>query len=658
MISHRFRWVFCQLEVLRSCFPANLRRILDELPKSLDDTYMRILKQINNANWEHAYRLLQCLTVAVRPLRVEELAEVLAVDFHGGGMPKLNTNWRWEDQKGAVLSACSSLVSVVTDNDSEVVQFSHFSVKEFLSSDRLASYTAEESRFHIPIEPSHVVLVQACFVVLLRLDGDIDADAAAKIPLLRYAAGHWYRHAQIGNVELQITDTLDHFFDMDNPCFSAWAQLERPLDLFDYSSESENLLPLAAPLYFAAARGLPRLVERLIVKHPEHINDDGGVDGTPFHASARLGNIEISQLLHACGAKINSSGQTPLHIASQEGHLEVGRWLIDCGADVNSQDMDHCTPLHWAAARGQIGFSRMLLKHKSKVNVRDDTKATPFLEASMSGKPELLQLLLDYKAHPHVRDSSGRTPLHKAAARGHVNIVRLLLELNAEVDARDDDGGTPLLRACEFWPGAPDVVQLLLDHNADLHVRDNKGRTGLHRAVAKGHLEVARLLLERNAEVNAQDDDGATPLLSASQFRKDIPDVVRLLLDNNADLHMHDDLGRTPLHHAVGRGHLEVARLLLFLKYRSYYWIGMQRSIPETMKDIPLFSVHMSLRPQSLMLCSYCWTTMQMRMFADKTARLYSTMQSPKVIPKLLVYYPNTRRRLMPEMVKAVPHFS
>ncbi len=77
MFSNRFRWVFCQLEVLRHCFPTNLRRILEELPKSLDETYKRILKEINNANREHAYRLLQCLTVASRPLRVEELPEVL-----------------------------------------------------------------------------------------------------------------------------------------------------------------------------------------------------------------------------------------------------------------------------------------------------------------------------------------------------------------------------------------------------------------------------------------------------------------------------------------------------------------------------------------------------------------------------------------------------
>src|SRR6266581_8070238 len=210
MFSHRFRWVFCQLEVLRHCFPTNLRRVLEELPKSLDETYMRILKAINNANREHAYRLLQCLAVASRPLRVEELAEVLVFDLSTGGIPKSIADWRWEDQEEAVLSACSSLVSVIINNGTRVVQFSHFSVKEFLISDRLASCMEEVSRFYIPIEPSHVVLAQACLGVLLRLDDRTDRDSAENIPLFQYAAQYWDGHAEIGNVELEIKDTMDY----------------------------------------------------------------------------------------------------------------------------------------------------------------------------------------------------------------------------------------------------------------------------------------------------------------------------------------------------------------------------------------------------------------------------------------------------------------
>ena len=81
------------MQVLRYCLPRSIRPTLDKLPSTLDETYERVLKEIKEPNQVHAIRLLQCLVVAIRPLRVEELAEVLAVDFGDEeGMPKLNPN--------------------------------------------------------------------------------------------------------------------------------------------------------------------------------------------------------------------------------------------------------------------------------------------------------------------------------------------------------------------------------------------------------------------------------------------------------------------------------------------------------------------------------------------------------------------------------------
>src|ERR1700761_3125496 len=138
LLLNRFRWVSCQIEALRRCLAPSVRHVLEELPETLDETYERILQEIPKANRVHAHRLLQCLTVAARPLRVQELAEVLAVDFSAaGGVPKLNEDWRWKDQEQAVLTACSSLITIVNFQDSQMVQFSHYSVKEFLTSDRL-----------------------------------------------------------------------------------------------------------------------------------------------------------------------------------------------------------------------------------------------------------------------------------------------------------------------------------------------------------------------------------------------------------------------------------------------------------------------------------------------------------------------------------------
>jgi hypothetical protein len=134
---------------------------------------------------------------------VKELAEVLAVDFDvADGIPKLKTTWRWEDEEQALLSSCSSLIAIVNidhddddtswdswDSDARVVQFSHFSVKEFLTSPHLATPSRDVSYYHILLEPAHTIMAQACLSILLRSDDSVDQSSVAKAsPLGRYAA--------------------------------------------------------------------------------------------------------------------------------------------------------------------------------------------------------------------------------------------------------------------------------------------------------------------------------------------------------------------------------------------------------------------------------------------------------------------------------------
>ncbi|KAI9440591.1 hypothetical protein H4582DRAFT_1811634, partial [Lactarius indigo] len=426
-----FRWVFCQLEALRHCLAPSLRHALEELPKSLDETYERILKEINKANQRHAHRLLQCLAVADRPLRVEELAEVLAVDFNVGGVPKFNAAWRWEDQEEVVLSACSSLVSVITDNGSRVVQFSHFSVKEFLTSDRLASSTGEISYFHIPLEPAHTIFAQACLGVLHHMDDHTGGHGIESIPLVQYAAKHWVKHVLFENVESRIQDALDYFFDMDKPHFSAWVKLHN-IDKFPWPITSEwddSALNTATPLYYAARCGIHGLVGRLVDKSPELVNARGGRCGTALHASLVDGHTKVAQLLFAHGADINSRGTwrwVPLHVASAFGHLDAVKWLLDHGADVNDQQAKGWTPLLLAAANGHFAVAQILLEHKAEVDVRNVEGSTSLHEASEGGYPDVVRLLLDHNVDVGRCDNSGKTAAEVALTCGWHDIVQLL----------------------------------------------------------------------------------------------------------------------------------------------------------------------------------------------------------------------------------------
>ena len=200
--------MYCQLEYLGGCLQGRIRHALDELPATLDGTYERTLREIKDTNWEFARRLLQCVTAAGRPLQVEELEEFLAFDFKAGQIPKFREDWRLEDPVEAVLSTCSTLLSLVNSHDSlvnfhnsPVIQFSHFSVKEFLTSPRfLEKGDMISGRYHISMTPAHTLVAKACLGILLHLNGNVTKDSLPKFPLANYATEHWFEHVRFEGV--------------------------------------------------------------------------------------------------------------------------------------------------------------------------------------------------------------------------------------------------------------------------------------------------------------------------------------------------------------------------------------------------------------------------------------------------------------------------
>jgi hypothetical protein len=125
-----------------------------------------------------------------------------------------------------------------------VVQFSHFSVKEYLTSDRLAHSSRDISHYYIVLEPAHKIVAQACLGVLLRLDDSIKEDNAGDIPLVKYAAQHWFSHAGFENVASSIRDAMEYFFDADKPHWTAWSRVEMLdvswLDLTHFSKDGRG----------------------------------------------------------------------------------------------------------------------------------------------------------------------------------------------------------------------------------------------------------------------------------------------------------------------------------------------------------------------------------------------------------------------------------
>ena len=463
------------MEALQHCIPPNLRQYLNELPDTLDETYDRILKGINKSQKDNAHRLLQCLTVAVRPLLVEELAELLAFDFQAsssGGIPTLKEDWRWDDEEEAVLSTCSSLITIIPRGSSRVVQFSHFSVKEYLTSPRLArSSHGDVSRFRIDLEPAHTITAQACLATLLRLDEHANDGDAKLSPLVKYAAEHWVDHAQFENVSSRVRDGMDDLFDSSKPHFAAWLRVhDIDEDWYCFSHPSRD--DVGSPLYYAAFCGFYDLAERLITKDPEQVNARGGHNVSPLPAALYKRHFHVANLLYRHGAVVDVQGDgeyTPLYAASYLGQLDTVRWLLDHGANANASGYFLFTPLLYAADAMQFEAVQLLLEHNADINPRDDEGRSLlywllFTCSSKEKFVDMVRRLLEHGADPNICEIYHRTPLHEASSRGLLEAARLLLSHGAKVDAKDGEGNTPFQVAAS--KGYDELTKLLLAHGA------------------------------------------------------------------------------------------------------------------------------------------------------------------------------------------------
>lgn len=517
----RFRWAHYQLESLRRCPLQRIREVLDDLPKSLDETYERMLQSIDEEKWECAHRIFQFLTVAARPPRVEELAEVFAIraDRETTAIPEFNARWRPPNAEEAVLSACPSFITVTKVNGEQIVQFSHFSVQEYLTGNRLAS--SPLARYHVLPQHAHTFLGKACLSILLRLSLRIHKGSVKKMfPLVGYAAENWVGHAHNGDAFCLTDDEMEPLFDENQPYFAGW------LWVYDINNPSGRHMththpekPGVAPLYYAASCGFYSMVKRLVDTHLQDINTQYGDGGTPLHAALRNGYSDIALFLLQCCAKADikdSKHQTPLHIASQEGYIDVIRSLITYDADANAEDRQIETPLSLASRHGRLDAIPLLLQHGADPDHQDSYGQAPLHVASKHGHHEVTRLLLDRGANSIVQDDHLQTPLHLASDLGCLAVASVLLEHGAHVDAKDVRGWTPLHMASSG--GQMEAAQLLLEKGADPNAGDQDGWTALHLAAYNGHHRVVGLLLERGADPQKRNKEGNTPYQVISEY--------------------------------------------------------------------------------------------------------------------------------------------
>ena len=382
--------------------PSSIRKALNELPTTLDDTYERALQGIPKEKRQHAHRLFHCLVGAIRPLRTEELAEIFTIDFDSYAISNLMESWRPENSEEAVLSTCSTLISVIEHHDTRIVQFSHFSVKEFLTSDRLrCSEVGTIYQYHVPLGSAHTILARACLATLLRLDENVDGDPLELFPLALYAAQNWVKHAKYEDVASRVQHAMESLFDPTKPQLAAWVRVH-DVDPQYGTSHSCCRPSQVAALYYAAVCGFSGVADYLIT-HADDVYSEFRRSGYLLHAASNIGHVEVVRLLlqHNVDVHAKVTGccdWTSLHFASASGHAKIAQLLLDHGAKIDAPSTDNRTPLVFASENGHLEVVRLLLSNGADVNIRDTFRDTAFQRATGQGHAEIAQLLLEHGA--------------------------------------------------------------------------------------------------------------------------------------------------------------------------------------------------------------------------------------------------------------------
>ena len=320
----RFRWVSCQLEELRPCITTGqLKKALQSLPKTLGETYERILHRIPEHQCKYVLQVLQWLAFSKCPLTLQELAAALEVDI-GDGSPVKDDDKVPEPR--VVLNVCSSLVTIALDKNH--VQLAHLSVQNYLTSGQIQ--TGKVKHFSFSAKSAHTLISRTCLFTLLRLDNPSgwDSLAAVNSPLALYAAKYWIQHVLSGETasSSELERPMRGLFQPQGAQYINWIRLydiDRPWDPLRLRRSLSTIPP---PLYYASRAGLTEILGWLLDGNAD-VNAHGGVYGSALCAASAAGHEAIVRLLLEKDADVNAQGGqygNALYVASAGGHESCG----------------------------------------------------------------------------------------------------------------------------------------------------------------------------------------------------------------------------------------------------------------------------------------------------------------------------------------------
>ena len=445
LIANRFRWAVCQLDALENCLEyRTLQNALASLPKTLDETYDRILRGIPEEHKQNATRILQFLTYSERPLRIEEAVDAIVVDVEAD--QHFNPKYRMPDPH-EILCYCSSLVVVVPtkehvyfdDNKPVELQLAHLSVKEYLTSNRLDKDIAQ--KFQEITAKTTIAIV--CLAYLSHIDVKLPTkEIRQRFPLAQYSARFWMAYAAVAESKDEtLQGFIRKFFCYHKNSYTNCYNL--------YSLDQLWNDKPASALYYASFGGLVNTVEYLLSQGAD-VNVQGGHHRNALQVASTRGNDKIVELLLSNGADVNAEGGfygNALQAASREGHDKIVELLLSKGADINAQGGRNGNALQAASGQGHDTIVELLLSKGADVNAQDGYYGNALQAASVEGHTKIVELLLSKGADVNTQGGHYGNALHGASRQGYDKIVELLLSKGADVNAQGGPYGNALQRA-------------------------------------------------------------------------------------------------------------------------------------------------------------------------------------------------------------------
>jgi hypothetical protein len=344
-----------------------LRKSLTTLPRTLDQTYDRILSAISEEYSEYAMRILQWLTFSARPLSVEEIAEVVAINVARD--PAFDRDEVLEDPL-EVLDICSSLVTITTNevdrrsgSVQQIVALAHYSVQEYLVSDRIRQGSAKQ--YSMQEAECQNTITRGSLKYLIQLQQPLSRETLKAFALVRYTAEFWSSHLQKAGDEIeQAIQLAMSLMAKEEPAYLNWIRLHNPDSPWERLNPEISLDTIPMPLYYAALLGI-NTVTRLLLEAGADVNVQGGRYGNALQAASSGGYEQVVKTLLDQGADVNAQGGeygNALQAASERGHEQVVKTLLDQGTDVNAQGGYYGNALQAASSRGHEQVVKTLLK--------------------------------------------------------------------------------------------------------------------------------------------------------------------------------------------------------------------------------------------------------------------------------------------------------